>query len=46
MRKSIQEAVAGLGNVRIAFGGGETPEAAIRNIYSPTDFADEVRNLV
>jgi len=45
-RKSIWEAMVGLGNVRVASGGGGTLEVVIRNIYSPTDFADEVRNLV
>jgi uncharacterized membrane protein YdbT with pleckstrin-like domain len=45
-RKSIWEAIVGLGNVRVASGGGVTLEIVIRNIYSPTDFADEVRRLV
>lgn len=45
-RKSIWEALVGLGNVRVASGGGGTLEVVIRNIYSPTNFADEIRNLV
>lgn len=45
-RKSVWEAVVGLGNVRVASGGGGTLEIVIRNIYTPTDFADEIRNLV
>lgn len=45
-RKSIWEALVGLGNVRAASGGGGTLEIVIRNIYSPTDFADEIRDLV
>lgn len=45
-RKSIWEALVGLGNVRVASGGGGTLEVVVRNIYSPTKFADEIRNLV
>ncbi len=45
-RKSIWEALVGLGNVRVASGTGGTLEIVIRNIYSPTEFADEVRNLL
>jgi hypothetical protein len=45
-RKSIWEAVVGLGTVHVASGGGGTLEVVIRNIYSPTEFADEVRTLV
>jgi uncharacterized membrane protein YdbT with pleckstrin-like domain len=45
-RRSIWETMVGLGNVRVASGGGGTLEVVVRNIYSPTDFADEVRNLV
>ncbi|GGI95238.1 hypothetical protein GCM10008995_01770 [Halobellus salinus] len=44
--KSIWEAFVGLGNVRVASGGGATLEVVIRNIYSPTMFADEIRNLL
>ncbi|MFB6148346.1 MAG: PH domain-containing protein [Halobacteriales archaeon] len=45
-RKSIWESIVGLGNVRVASGGGGALEIVIRNIYSPTAFADEIRNLV
>jgi uncharacterized membrane protein YdbT with pleckstrin-like domain len=45
-RRSIWEAIVGLGNVRVASGGGGTLEVTVRNIYTPTDFADEVRNLL
>lgn len=45
-RKSVWETLVGLGNVRVASGGGGTLEIVIRNIYHPTDFADEIRNLV
>lgn len=45
-RKSVWEALVGLGNVRVASGGGGTLEIVIRNIYTPTEFADEIRNLV
>ncbi|MFC6863009.1 PH domain-containing protein [Halomicroarcula sp. GCM10025817] len=45
-RKSIWEALVGLGSVRVASGGGGTLEIVIQNIYSPTAFADEIRNLV
>jgi hypothetical protein len=46
-RKSVWEAMVGLGNVRVASGGGGgTLEVVVRNIYSPTGFADEIRNLV
>jgi hypothetical protein len=44
--KSIWEALVGLGNVRVASGGGTTLEVVVRNIYSPTTFADEIRNLM
>lgn len=45
-RRSLWEALVGLGNVRVASGGGGTLELVVRNIYSPTEFADEVRNFV
>lgn len=45
-RKSLWEALVGLGNVRVASGGGGTLEVTIRNIYSPTAFADEIRELI
>lgn len=43
-RKSVWEAFVGLGNVRVASGEGRTLEIVVRNISSPTDFADEIRN--
>lgn len=45
-RKSIFETLVGLGNVRVASGGGGSLEIVIRNIYSTTKFADEIRNLI
>lgn len=45
-RKSFWEALVGLGNVRVASGGGGSLEIVIRNIYSTTKFADEIRNLI
>jgi hypothetical protein len=45
-RRSIWETLVGLGNVRVASGGGATLEVVIRNVYSPTEFADEVRSLL
>ncbi|MFB6233060.1 MAG: PH domain-containing protein [Haloarculaceae archaeon] len=46
-RRSIWESIVGLGNVRVASGaGGGALQIVIRNIYSPTEFADEIRNLV
>jgi uncharacterized membrane protein YdbT with pleckstrin-like domain len=45
-RRSIWETMVGLGNVRVASGGGGTLEAVVRNVYSPTEFADEVRSLL
>ncbi|MEF8778262.1 MAG: PH domain-containing protein [Natronomonas sp.] len=45
-RRSIWETIVGLGNVRVASGGGGALEVVVRNIYSPTAFADEVRNLL
>jgi MFS family permease len=45
-RKSIWEAIVGLGNVRVASGGGGALEVVVQNIYSPTEFADEVRNFL
>jgi outer membrane protein assembly factor BamB len=34
------------GNVRVASGGGGALEVVVQNIYSPTEFADEVRNFL
>lgn len=45
-RKSLTETIVGLGNVRVASGGGGTLEVVIRNIETPTEFADNVRELL
>ena len=45
-RKSIWEALVGLGNVRVAAGEGASLSIVVRNIYGAGDFADEVRNFV
>lgn len=45
-RKSLWEALVGLGNVRVATGGGGTLEIVIRNISFPTKFADEIREMI
>lgn len=46
-RRSIWETLVGLGNVRVAAGaGGGALQIVIQNIYSPTDFADEIRDLL
>lgn len=45
-RKSIWEALVGLGSVRVASGGGATLEIVIENIYTSTEFADEIRTLL
>lgn len=45
-RKSLTEAIVGLGNVRVASGGGGTLEVVMRNIAHATEFADEIRDLL
>lgn len=45
-RKSIWETLVGLGNVRVASGGGAGLEVTVRNIYSSTGFADEIRSRI
>ena len=46
-RRSFTENLVGLGNVRIASGGGgKTLEIVMGNIERSTEFADELRNLV
>ena len=45
-RRSVWEVLAGLGNVRVASGEGRTLEVVVRNIAAPTEFADEVRELL
>ncbi len=45
-RKSILEALVGLGNIRVASGGGGgSVQINIRNIGNSTEFADELRRL-
>ena len=45
-RRSIWETVVGLGNVRVASGGGDTLEVVIKNVYTPTKFSDQIRSLL
>lgn len=45
--RSVAEALAGLGNVRVASGaGGNALEVVIRDVDDATEFADELRGLV
>jgi hypothetical protein len=46
-RQSFIESFVGLGNIRVASGGGSgTLEIVVRNIENSRDFADKVRNLL
>lgn len=45
-RKSVWEAMVGLGNVSVASGGGGSLEIVVRNISWPDQFADEIRNFI
>jgi MFS family permease len=46
-RRSFTEALVGLGNIRIASGGGGgTLEVVVKNIEDSTEFADEIRGLL
>lgn len=46
-RKSITEAVVGLGNIQVASGGGGgSVRIVMRNVGDSTGFADELRNLM
>jgi hypothetical protein len=46
-RRSFTETLVGLGNIRIASGGGGgTLEVVVKNIEDSTDFADKIRNLL
>jgi hypothetical protein len=46
-RRSFAETIVGLGNIRIASGGGGgTLEVVVKNIEDSTEFADEVRSLL
>lgn len=42
-RKSFSEALIGLGNVRVASGGGHSLEIRMRNMYDSQSFADQIR---
>ena len=45
-RRSITEALVGLGNVRVASGaGGNTLEVVVKNIHQPSEFANQLRDL-
>lgn len=43
-RKSFSEALVGLGNVRVASGGGHSLEIRMRNMYDSQSFADQIRS--
>lgn len=43
-RKSITETLVGLGNVRVASGGGRSLEIVMQNMGRPEQFAAEIRN--
>lgn len=46
-RRSFTEAIVGLGNIRIASGGGGgTLEVVVKNVEDSTEFADEIRSLI
>lgn len=43
--KSPIESIVGVGNIRVASGGGAGLEIVIRNVDDATDFADELRQI-
>jgi len=45
-RKSITESLVGLGNVRVASGGGKSLEIVMANMEASGGFADSIRNLL
>lgn len=45
-RKSITETLVGLGNVRVASGGGQSLEIVMANMEQSEGFADAIRNLL
>jgi hypothetical protein len=45
-RKGIIEKFVGLGNIRVASGGGDTLEVVIRDIEEATAFAEQIRNNI
>ncbi|WP_227354045.1 PH domain-containing protein [Haladaptatus salinisoli] len=45
-RKSITEALVGLGNVRVATGGGRSLEIVMQNMDNSNEFANQLRDLL
>lgn len=45
-RKTVTESLVGLGNVRVASGGGHSLEIKMRNMPQASDFAESVRNVM
>jgi hypothetical protein len=45
-RKSIWEALVGLGNVQVSSGGGRALQVKAKNIFKSTTFADQIRELL
>jgi hypothetical protein len=45
-RKSIWEALVGLGNVKVSSGGGQALQVKAKNIFKSTTIADEIRELL
>lgn len=45
-RKSITEALVGLGNVRVATGGGRSLEIVMQNMDNLNEFANQLRDLL
>lgn len=45
-RKSVTELMVGLGNVRVASGGGRSLEIVMQNMGRPEQFAAEIRNAM
>lgn len=45
-RRTVWEALVGLGNIRVASGEGGTLEIVVRNVYRPTRFSDRIRDLL
>lgn len=45
-RKSFTEAFVGLGNIRVASGGGHSLEIRMRNMADSASFADDIRTLL
>lgn len=45
-RKSVTESLVGLGNVRVASGGGQSLEIIMSNMGDSEGFADAIRNLL